>query len=332
MSVRAAIFLPGTMPSFISSNNIGRLKFGTGSVSPVMLCGGLTIGNCNGYGGGLSYATQCQFSYNKALNWTQPILTYSNSLILSEAVNVVARLSGASTSSLYVFGGGTCNVGHNSNVYKLTGSTWSLQSSSVPYGSRSQMPVLVVNAIWNRTNGFLLLGGTDTAVVYNDVWFSPDGASWTMVTNHANWPARQSMAASTVGDATRVIIAGGMNQAETTIYGDVWISDSTFLNWQELSPIYSGFSRAGGSMFAIGSNLFFTAGRDSSAIHYNDIWVTPNQGNTWLQVVNNAEFSPRAHFAITVESNTIVIGGGFKCTNRNDPTCLVQDVWVGYLG
>lgn len=117
----------------------------------------------------------------------------------------------------------------------VDGVHWNTLTTSAPWGAARAEPWLVVHRdrLW-------VIGGysgynTPEEVLYNDVWSSPDGVTWELVKESAEWKPRR-WAAATVYD-NKIFLIGGANPAlwpeEYGNTSEVWFS-SDGTDWMEL--------------------------------------------------------------------------------------------------
>ena len=74
---------------------------------------------------------------------------------------------------------------------------------------------------------FWVFGGFvgDSKNGVNDIWFSPDGANWTMATDHAPWTPRDPIAV--IYEDKLWLFAGKFTGSDDTWNGDMWVMTAT---------------------------------------------------------------------------------------------------------
>jgi hypothetical protein len=216
-------------------------------------------------------------------------------------------------------------------------------------------------------NDLYIMGGRGAfnpfgTVIYPDVWRSVDrGATWTQTTTAA-WPARAYFQAVT--HQGQMFAFGGQNFdtlpnpafpgcpdnppgvpcfpfiPDSTFYNDVWKSRDG-ANWSLVTPAAGWAGRAGLSAVVFRGHIYVLGGSqgdDASTggqgrILFNDVWKSKD-GETWMQVTDNAPWPPRAGAAVVVKNGFIyLLGGerGFTCGGA--PGCNAErdlyfhDVW-----
>jgi hypothetical protein len=117
--------------------------------------------------------------------------------------------------------------------------------------------------------------GTPTTpdVLYNDVWSSADGMSWTRAVNHAPWNPR-IYHDITVYDGKIWVIGGNAGNGGGNL-NDVWYS-SDGVNWKQL-PNTPWLARHAASVAVLNSTLWMTGGTAYSGSQ-NDVWMLRNNG------------------------------------------------------
>jgi hypothetical protein len=208
--------------------------------------------------------------------------------------------------------GGSGNSGDLNDVwYSTNGSVWTQQlaNNSSPattqFGQRQgHASVVYDNLMW-------VFGGYNGSWL-NDVWSSPDGATWTMaVTNNASGGTTQfsqrDYASAVVFKNLMWVIAGTYN-------ADAWYS-SNGVTWTAATTS-AAFGAREGQGGLVYNNLIWVIGGTASGPGYsNDVWSSPD-GATWSKVLTYSasgsvsQFSPRAYFASAVYDNLMWVVGG----------------------
>lgn len=203
--------------------------------------------------------------------------------------------------------------------------SWSTQTSpAVRYWS--QMVAV-------RTTIFVL-GGMSGAPWYstNDVYYTNNyGVNWYAQTSTNIWPVRSVHRAVVSSSNNGIIVAGGtcVNNPACSVqfYNDVWISDSNVASWKQLTAAAPWSTRSGFILVPspVQHYLYLLSGQGASNTYFNDVWITPDDGYSWMLVTNSAEFSVRFGAAATYAGNAqFVIAGD---TGQG----LLNDIWTSYL-
>jgi hypothetical protein len=146
----------------------------------------------------------------------------------------------------------------------------------------------------------------------NDVWSSPDGHNWTLVTDNAGFSPRPGPGVAVFHDRLWVIGGGTFGNMKN----DVW-SSSDGITWI-LETDNAGFSPRGDMGVAVFDNrLWVIAGGEYPNLK-NDVWSSPD-GKSWTQVTANAEFSPRFGKGVVAFGNKLWIIGGISDSEYTDP-------------
>jgi hypothetical protein len=120
--------------------------------------------------------------------------------------------------------------------------------------------------------GFNVSGGKNNWM--NDVWRSTDdGATWTEMTAHAVWSARDGFSSVAMPDGSIVLIGGG-NDTLSGLMNDVWRSTDDGATWTEMTAhagwtpreFFSSVVAPDGSIIVSGGTL------PGGYIQFNDVW------------------------------------------------------------
>jgi hypothetical protein len=140
------------------------------------------------------------------------------------------------------------------------GRSWTMECEAAPWSARQLFANVVVHdgQLW-------VLGGGITSYhpfrAYSDVWRSPDGQSWTRVTEAAPWPAR--IWSSAVSYRGRLwLFSGFRSEPDWTNLDDVWYS-ADGQTWHCLATAHVWSARHEVSPY----------------VHQDRLWVVA--GNAW---------------------------------------------------
>ncbi len=148
-----------------------------------------------------------------------------------------------------------------------------------------------LNALWSKRQLFSLavhddrlwvIGGGITIYhpfrAYSDVWSSPDGKSWTKVTDQAPWPVRIWNTA--VAYKNRLWVLGGFRAEPIwNNFNDVWYS-ADGAEWRELVPEDIWSPRHEISVYVFEDRLWVIGGNAWPLM--NDAWYLEIKGLTFL--------------------------------------------------
>jgi hypothetical protein len=167
-----------------------------------------------------------------------------------------------------------------------------------------------------------VLGGYDGSYE-KDVWCSTDGASWTLVTDSADWSGRWEHA-SVAFDNKLWVMCGGQFE---TFDGGVWCS-SDGVSWTR-TAYHIEFERQGCAAVVFDDKMWIMGGwwldPLQNPILCGDVWSSPD-GVVWTEVVHNAAWAPRDRLAACVYDGKMWVVGG------NTHSGVAADVWYSTDG
>ena len=246
---------------------------------------------------------------------------------------------------IYVLGGISNNDEMLKDVWSSAdGQTWMLETDDADWSVRDSHEALSYNG------RIYVLGGVDfyeddnNYDLYNDVWSSVDGQTWTLETNSANWSKRAAFQAvvfppEAVADAgnmsvtvaatveikgSRIFVLGGPNENYTYLRNvwssadsEVWSLETTAADWSGREE-HQALSH-NGRIYVLGGGVGVW---DRNAIVKNDVWSSVD-GKTWMLETDDADWSPRAlHQALSHNGRIYVLGG-----SRGEYGEYKNDVW-----
>jgi len=196
---------------------------------------------------------------------------------------------------------------------------------------------------WVAFKGQLwIVGGDANSGHYqSDVWSSPDGTTWTKITNAAPWGPR--VLHYTVVYDGRIYVMGGQTMREMIpgatspdiFYSDVW-SSSDGVTWEKLTSdapwgprgIICGSVVFNDRMWVIGGGTYWSADPDRAGAGSNQVWSSVDGVNWKLE--STAPWSPRRyHNALVHDGKLYVIAGIENDDIGEHPT---NDVWSSVDG
>ena len=217
--------------------------------------------------------------------------------------------------------GGQDGNGFNNDVWLLKDkvSTWELINESAGWSKRTEHCSVVMS-----DGSIILMGGLNNLMQKtNDVWRSIDGGNtWTVMTPHAEWPARTAHSCVAMPDNTVVLMGGRDNQGDKN---DVWCSVDNGATWalMNANPAWSPRFYHSSVAMADGSIVLMGGGPYPGQIKMNDVWRSVDNGATWTLVNASAGWSERySHSSIVTPDGSIVLTGGF------DTYRLKNDTWL----
>ncbi|MBD3275831.1 MAG: hypothetical protein GF372_10985, partial [Candidatus Marinimicrobia bacterium] len=168
---------------------------------------------------------------------------------------------------IYITGGfNPSNESTNSVAYSSSdGVNWTTEGETPPrYGHAS---VVFKGKIW-------ILGGNDGSGNYsNEIYSSPDGKSWELVTPSTGiWTAREDLTAIVFGG--RIWVMGG--NTDTGYMNDIWYS-SDGVSWTKVtinldSPLWGPRGKHASAVF--NNKVWITGGINPDFVYMNDTWKT----------------------------------------------------------
>jgi hypothetical protein len=169
-----------------------------------------------------------------------------------------------------------------------------------------------------------VIGGDNNGGSYDpDVWSSPDGRTWTQVTDSAPWSPR--ILHYTVAFNGALYVIGGQQLYETLVpvpnpyptepvyYNDVWRSTDG-ADWQQVSSLPHAIGMICGSvvfkgkLWIIGGGQYADSGFAVPGTAYNEIWSTAD-GVSWKQHPNAPWPARRYHNVIVYDGRLFVMAG-----------------------
>jgi hypothetical protein len=187
-----------------------------------------------------------------------------------------------------------------------------------------------------------VIGGDNNLGFYeSDVWSSPDGKTWTQVTDDVPWAPRILHYAVAFNGALWVI--GGQQLYETLVplpnpyptepvyYDDVWRSIDG-ANWERVGTVPHAIGEICGSvtfnseLWVIGGGQYGDAGLGLAGAAYNEVWSSKD-GVNWQQHASAPWPARRYHNIIAYDGRLWVMAG----VDGTD-TMAYNDVWYSSDG
>lgn len=218
---------------------------------------------------------------------------------------------------------------YTSTIFSSTNGVNFTNHGSGPFANRGYHQVLVYN------NKLWLFGGVDatptSTTVYNDIWSSTDGITWTQVNPiglHFGYRYGHQM----VVYDNKMWCIGGYNQTNG-IVGDVWFSSDGQI-WNKYNVTGNWFGNRALHSLSVFNNQLLLIGGNSSYGRKNDLWVSTN-GNSWLDISVTGGVLPdrEAHITVVKNGKFYVIGGSAdnKVWESKDNVGWTSDFKIGNL-
>ncbi|MFA4849277.1 MAG: sialidase family protein [Methanoregula sp.] len=220
--------------------------------------------------------------------------------------------------------GGMSNAnsgGRLNDVWRSTdfGATWTQVNSSAGWSPRGTHSSVVIPYTMLDAS-IILMGGSDINYFKNDVWQSTNnGATWTPVTQNAEWSIRYSPKSVVMPDGSIVLMGGSDNGASNGgRLNDVWRLPNNGATWTPQAANAGWSARSEQSSVATpDGSIVLMGGVDSSGILKNDVWQSTNKGAMWTPANLNAEWFGRyGHSTVATHDGNIILMGG--CGFSND--------------
>ncbi len=199
------------------------------------------------------------------------------------------------------------------------GEQWIQVTDSAGWTPRLAAGIVVFkNKMW-------ILGGIedyyfgDDKSLKNDVWSSPDGKEWTLVTDNAGWLPRAYHQAVVFDD--KIWILGGGNYVPNhTAYNDVWCSDDG-IHWKEVTTSAPWDPRLWFSSVVYRDRIFILGGWSKSHDNFGDVWYS-GDGLNWTELKSEVIWKGRHEHSTFVFRDKIWVTGGFP------RPLLSNEVWT----
>jgi hypothetical protein len=165
-------------------------------------------------------------------------------------------------------------LGSGSDVWNTSdGVNWTKVVDQAPFGNRWASAVMVYdNKLW-------LCGGRikqtseppekhyPDFTTFNDVWSSPDGVNWTLVSENAPWAHRMWFVGREY--AGKMFIIGGFSNRESKNFEDTWYTTDG-VNWTEIKSDNGWSPRHEPTIYVFQGSLWLAAGNSWPLM--NDVW------------------------------------------------------------
>jgi len=172
-----------------------------------------------------------------------------------------------------------------------------------------------------------VLGGSESfydhsdAMVKNDVWSSPDGKKWDLVTAHAPWSKRAHCQA-VVFDGKLWVMGGGLWHPEHVPTNDVWCTEDG-ARWTQVTPAAPWAPRLWYASAVYRGCLWVMGGWSKEHGNFDDVWYTKD-GARWTQLQSGAMWKARHEHSAYVFRDKLWVAGGYAET-------LESAIWTLHL-
>lgn len=142
------------------------------------------------------------------------------------------------------------------------------------------------------------------------------GAKWKSIGNErSSFIPRRNFGTAVIDG--KIIVIGGYiwKNFREELANDVWISHDLGQTWKEIkqnapNPTGTFTKRQKFGTVVINKDIYIIGGYGDAGSYLNDVWKSSDDGETWVEVVRNASFSPRyGHKAVVLENSIYIIGG-----------------------
>lgn len=189
--------------------------------------------------------------------------------------------------NIFVISGLTQSTFGPADVYKSAdGKNWSSVASGSIFAQRYKFGCVVFQGSIFVMGGYGINETTGTLVLYNDVWSSPDGVTWTQVTGNAPWVPRGGFGC-VVGN-NGIFVIGGSSTAPPALaanLNDVWFSSDGTTWTQVLANNQLALQPPGRTDFGclfFNGKLWAIGGISTAQVWLQDTWSSPD-GVVWTE-------------------------------------------------
>jgi hypothetical protein len=212
---------------------------------------------------------------------------------------------------IWVFGGND-SIGFESDVWYSsdTGKTWTCAVTS----AHTPVPPMWAPSFGSINGKLMLWGGDQGTGPFSNIWSSPDGINWTILTTSAPFGGRDCQTAVTFNGKLWCI----SGQGSSAQHADAWYTTDG-INWTQATANTGFSSRVAFETVVLNNKIWLIGGSDQTG-NLNDIW-TSSDGVTWTELSSNGGFPVRNLFSSGVLNNKIYIMAG------DGNNGVLSDIW-----
>lgn len=219
---------------------------------------------------------------------------------------------------MWIIGGNTCCGGRYNDVWSSSdGINWTEVTNNAPWAARTVHTSVVFDGkMWVAAGNASYSQGQEFA----DVWYSSDGANWTLATNAPAFEPRYGH--EMVAYDGKMWIFGGRDVDFTFSQRQIWNS-ADGINWSLLTDTSYVAVSAVGEMLIHDNKMWYIGGYSD-----NVYWTT--DGLNWNTVTADAAFGQRIqHTCVSHDNRLWLISGA---DNLISQTTEYPDVWYSEDG
>jgi len=153
----------------------------------------------------------------------------------------------------------------------------------------------------------------------NDVWCSPDGRDWSLVTRDAGWSPRAFHQAA-VFNGKIWVLGGGNYTPGYHAHHDVWCS-ADGVNWSCVTEAAAWEPRLWFSSVVYRDHLWVLGGWSQPHDNYGDAWCSKD-GSRWVELKSRVMWTPRHEHSALVFKDRVWVVGGHARPLSNEVWCL----------
>jgi len=238
---------------------------------------------------------------------------------------------------LWVIGGATAD-GTNEVWDSANGVTWTrrLTDDATPPASQFKQRLHHAVAVLGTGAGarLWLVGGeffdsdTGETTVFNDVWNSADGITWTKQVASAPFGPRTGHQLLSYNNKLWLLGGANLVDDQPVLYDDIW-SSVDGINWVNESVVVSFFPRYRHAAAVFDGKMVVAVGWGQNALgqtgKLNDVWTSTN-GVTWVRQIENAAFGRRLMPGLVAHSGRLWLLGGEGLDGGGNDLSL-NDIW-----
>jgi len=222
---------------------------------------------------------------------------------------------------MWIVGGDPIQGHYQNDVWcSSDGIHWDLVNDDVPWAPRvlHYTPVFD-NKIWVMGGQTVPQFAAGDEIFYNDVWNSPDGATWTRITGKAPWSPRGMIGGNVTFQNRMWILGGGTYDTPTTpnrnFYNDVW-SSADGVNWKRHAESAPWAPRQYHDVAVFDNKMWVLEGYNRDSGNRRDVWYSAD-GVNWYELPVTP-WAPRHAASVFVYKNALWMVAGNN---------MLPDVW-----